>query len=709
MAKVESDLLPPGPAPDLPDVEVNFSIKIGEEWRDLGNAVSDRFAFARLPFPQDLFLDPGHYEILVRTLDGSRPARGHLLITGNKPALLVSVDGAVLRSREGVLAFLGRNLLHRQYELVPGAHEALHQLAEHYQIVYVAPLRDESLLETTRENLFERDKLPPGPILTNDFGLRLKEQSKALSHQRLREFMDNVIAELRGFYGVPLVGGIGRADSEQIDREIMDRHCLETRVIPKMPSRWWPPWRWFREGRNRLLLVGETAWHDIAKHFSEAHPRLERIAHGLYERRFHPDPHTRFQTKVDLVSGAALCFGNSAKLHIDGMEAFGAVTNLFQGAETVFAEIYEFGHDIIGKTFANIFSERAAAGKHVRLTSDFLGSSGWWPPSMLFFARMAAKGVRVSRFVFPLAELPALLDAPFFRTHRKVAALKIKGENGRVRDVAVLGGRNWKDPYWFTLHDYTIVVEGTVVKNVVHHLAKVANELTGSPLTKRERQAFEAASPDAHADNQPLRYVVHYPKDDQNIQRVFLALLQNSESDTFMMESPFPLTTELMREIIAEKKARPDKEITWVLGTHGDRAYGLLDAYAHAQGLLLKRHGIRVLIRGPLNENKMSPMHAKTFSDGQNLAVCSWNPDQQSDKDLETAVLVTPNPEDPRSTERIEDMLNRGIRKDIAEGIDLEEWLQVILKNQTGTPEDLYRTLLLKLAKKTQASVNYFL
>jgi len=711
-AKVEFDNLPPGPARDASGIEVNFSIKIGEEWRNLGNATSDGFAFARLPFPRNQTLAPGHYEIRVQGAkpgDRVRPSSGRLLVTGRKPALLVSVDGPVLKSPPGISAFLGRNLFHLNYPLVDGAHEALHRLAEHYDLVYVAPLRDESTLENTRKNLFELGGLPPGPILTNDFGWRFKEHSRTVSYQRLREYMDNAIAGLRGFEGVPLIGGIGRSERGRIDRTVMQRHCLETQIVPDTTSRWWQFWKRFPRRDHRRLLAGKSAWHRIADHYLQERERLTQIAHGLYDRRFHADPHIRHQTELDLVSSSQLCLGNSAKVYVNGPEAFDAVTTLMRGAETLFGEIYEWGPDEIGQKFADILSERAAAGKTARMTADFFGSSGWSLSSIFFFLGMTKSGVHISRFVFPLAEVPALIDAPFFRTHRKVLALKILGENGAVRDVAVLGGRNWKKPYWTTLHDYTIVVEGNVVKPVVEHLTHVADKLTGAPLTRKERQAFHTPSPNPHPDNQPLRYVVHYPKNDASIQRTFLSVLRNPESREFIWESPFPIMTDLMREIIAEKRAHPEKEFTWILGTQGEKDLGLLDANAVVQGLILKRHGIRVVMRGPLNENHMSPMHAKSFSDGHNLAVCSWNTDEQANKDLETCVLMSRDTKNPKTQERINQALDDGLRKDLANGIDIEEWLNNVVPANKGRWANFRRRVLLKLAQWTQRSLNYFL
>ncbi len=709
IAKTEIDDLPPGIAPDAPGVELNFSIKVGGEWRNLGNATTDPCAFARLPFPRDVTLAPGHYEIAVRGLsDVVRPASGRLLITGDKPTLMVAVDGGILRSRPGISSFIGRNLLMNRYEPVPGAEEALQRLSEHYQIVYVAPLRDESTLANTRYNLFEDAKFPAGPILTNDFGLRLKEYSRAVSHQRLAEFMDNTIAELRGFDGVGLVGGIGRTDRGQTDHRVMERHCLETRIVPNTTTPWWQFWKWFGRRQSQKLLAGKTAWHGIQDHFLTEHERLAAIAHGLYERRFHADPHVRFQTELDLVSGAYLCMGNTATLYTDGQEAFNAVTALFKGAETVFAEIYEFGPDTVGNAFADIFSERASSGKHVRLTSDFIGSKGWSPSSWRFFGRMAMKGVRVSRFNFALAEFPDIFNAFFFRTHRKVAAVKVRDADGRIRDVAVLGGRNWRKEYWDSLYDNTVVVSGPVMRPVVEHLEKVT-ALARHALHADEKKAFAPEDDQNHPDNLPLRYVFHYPKNDENIKRAFLSMLNNPNSDAFIMETSFPLTTEIMRDIVSAMEAQPEKQFIWIVGTHDEKSYGPLDAFCHAQGLILKKRGMRVLMRGPLNEFGMSPMHVKTFSDLINLYVGSWNPDEQSNKDLESGVIASPDPQNPATMEKITHMLQQGLLKDVANGLDLEEWLTLILPETGGGLEGLYRRLLVKLAPEFQEKLNYFL
>lgn len=711
LAKVECDDLQPGLARDAQGIELNFSVKVGDEWRNLGNAVSDHFAFARLTLPPDLQFPPGDYEILVRGAkagDKVRPARGRLLITGNKPTLLVSVDGVLLKSRPGIPAFFRRNLLQEEYPVVAGAAEALRRLAEHYDIVYVAPLRDESTLAVTRQNLFETGRLPQGPILTNDFGWRLKEHSRTVSYERLREFMDNTIAELRGFEGAPVVAGIGRDEPGRIDETLMGRHCLETRIIPQSTPRWWQMWGHNPWWRRSLARRAEAAWQATADHYIAEKDRLRDVAQGLYARRFHADPFIRQQTEIDLVSGSALCFGNSAKVYINGPEAFEAVTQLMRGAETLFGEIYEWGPDKVGSTFADILGDLAEAGKVARMTADFFGSTGWSPRAIAFFGKMVARGVHISRFIFPLAEPLALLDAPFFRTHRKVQAIKVRDAAGGVRDIAVLGGRNWKELFWTTQHDYTIVVEGPVVRSVVEHLTYVVDKLTGSPLTKRERAAFATEAPRPHADNLPLRYVVHYPKDDLKIQRTFLSLLQGDASQEFMMESPFPIMTELFRKLIDEKKRHPNKKITWVVGHHREKHLNILDAFALVQGLLLKRAGIDVVVRGPMNEHLMSPMHAKKFSDGRHVAICSWNPDEQANKDLETCVLMSPDPANTKSTETIQAVLNDGIRKDMAEGMDIEEWFRRKWE-QEGWLQRKILGAFLWFARRTHRSLNYFL
>lgn len=630
VAKTELAGLEPGMSPDASGRELIFFLKVGEEWRTLGSAVTDRHAVARLPFPRDLELPPGLYELSVTGRDDScQPGSGRLLITGDRPTLLIDVDGPVLDdSRHTWGRFFRRNILHQHFDVTAGAHDTLWELSRHYRLVYLAPLRNEGGITRIRTDLFREGLLPHGPVFTNDFGLRLKPHSRTVSLERLEEFVDNAIAELRGFDGVPLVGAIALDDRDHPHVAAMKRHGLETMTVPDSEIRFWQFWKWITFRKRRQDAQTTRAWGAIRNSFVGAKDDLAGRARALIGQRYHPDPQVRFQTELDLVTGAKLYFRNGVTLYTDGAQAFEAVKALLQGAKSVFPEF------------------------------------------------------------------PDLANA----SHRRVAALKIRGDDGELRDIAILGGRKW--------YDNTVIVEGPVVHPIVENLERVAG-MTGSPLRPEQSAAF-AVTPRPHPDDLPARYVVHYPKEDLNIQRTFVSMLNNPASPGFFMESPFPLTSELMREMISAKQARPEREITWITGTFSTDRYSTDDALRDAQALILRRHGIRVVVRTPLNESKLSPMHVRRFSDGLSFFVGSWNPDDPSNKDLESGILFSPNPENSEANAKIDEMIY-DIQLDAMLGIDIDSWLEMALPEVTSNAEERFRRLLLRIAPKLQHSLNYFL
>lgn len=116
-----------------------------------------------------------------------------------------------------------------------------------------------------------------------------------------------------------------------------------------------------------------------------------------------------------LVSSAAA----SLRLLRDGAEAYPAMLAAIAGArDEVLLEMYWFGSDAIGRTFAEALAARARAGVTVRVVYDAVGSA---PHDPSLFAALRAAGGQVRAF-HPLEGMwrPELLERCFTRDHRKL-------------------------------------------------------------------------------------------------------------------------------------------------------------------------------------------------------------------------------------------------------------------------------------------------
>ena len=125
----------------------------------------------------------------------------------------------------------------------------------------------------------------------------------------------------------------------------------------------------------------------------------------------------------------------------DGTSAFPAMLDAIARArEEVLLEMYWFSGDRVGTRFRDALAERAAAGVHVRLVFDAVGS---WQTPAIFWAPLASAGAQILQF-HPISPLRRLfrLGSLHRRDHRKI--LIVDGEVGFTGGVNI--GEQWAPP-----------------------------------------------------------------------------------------------------------------------------------------------------------------------------------------------------------------------------------------------------------------------
>ena len=121
---------------------------------------------------------------------------------------------------------------------------------------------------------------------------------------------------------------------------------------------------------------------------------------------------------MERASDAELVRGNTARLLVDGPQAFPAWLAAIEGArDWIHFENYIFRDDRTGRDFRDALCERARAGVRVRVLYDWLGC---WATPARHFRPMRDAGVEVRAFAPPRPVNPLGF---FRRDHRKVVAV----------------------------------------------------------------------------------------------------------------------------------------------------------------------------------------------------------------------------------------------------------------------------------------------
>ncbi len=139
----------------------------------------------------------------------------------------------------------------------------------------------------------------------------------------------------------------------------------------------------------------------------------------------------------EAISGRPLVAGNRVKLLIDGPDTYSAMFKAIQNAKDhIDFETFIFEADEVGRSYADILSQKAAENVQVNLMYDSIGSFG---TPAAFFSHLRNQGIHVLEFN-PVKVLPPFgLSALTHRDHRKI--LVVDGT------VAFTGGVNISNVY----------------------------------------------------------------------------------------------------------------------------------------------------------------------------------------------------------------------------------------------------------------------
>ncbi|HOO47283.1 MAG TPA: phospholipase D-like domain-containing protein [Deltaproteobacteria bacterium] len=216
------------------------------------------------------------------------------------------------------------------------------------------------------------------------------------------------------------------------------------------------------------------------------------------------DPYVRLiaEQSFSRAAGAPHVEGNSVRLLKDAKENYPAWLEAMRSAgRSIHFENYIIYDDEIGRQFAEVMVERAAAGVKVRVIYDWLGTFG--AASRRYWKRLRDAGVEVRCFN------PPRLDRPFGwvnRDHRKMIA--VDGTIGFVTGLCV--GRMWEgypersiDPW----RDTGIMITGPAVADIEHAFADIWSTM-GPGLPQEEIPERSSIHPTGDV---PLRVVASAP------------------------------------------------------------------------------------------------------------------------------------------------------------------------------------------------------
>ena len=275
----------------------------------------------------------------------------------------------------------------------------------------------------------------------------------------------------------------------------------------------------------------------------------------------------RLITLVRSLTGARFYAGNTCEVFTDGAAKFDAlIADIEAARHYILLQYYIFSDDTTGRRVADALCARAAAGVHVRVIYDHLGSFG---TSNSFFQRMRAAGVEVQPFF--KVTFPTVAKRINWRNHRKLCVIDgVTGYIGgmNIADRYVDGGPKFKR--WRDAH---IRVTGPAVASL-HYAFAVDWNFMGCPLIE------ERAMPDVvplprkthGADTDAgMQMVTGGPTDEwSNMSFVLLDAITNATKRVFI-QTPYYLPSEsLLRALQAAALARIDVRV--MIPLHSDSA-----------------------------------------------------------------------------------------------------------------------------------------
>lgn len=312
-------------------------------------------------------------------------------------------------------------------------------------------------------------------------------------------------------------------------------------------------------------------------------------------------------------AGAPLIAGNCVRLLRDAEENYPAWKEaISQARSTVHFESYIIHDDDIGREFAELLSQKAREGVHVRVLYDWMGAiarSGW-----TFWRRLRRAGVEVRCFN------PPQVDSAFgwlSRDHRKTIVV-----DSRIAFVTGLCvGRAWAgnprrhiEPW----RDTGISIEGPSVAEVEDAFASIWASC-GAPLPASDSGSGGPAP--AAAGNVSLRIIATQPGV-ASVYRLDQLIAALARESIWLTDAYFVGTSSYVQALCAA--AADGVDVRLLLPRTGDVPF--VRAISRAGYRILLEAGVRIFEwNGPM-------LHAKTaVADGRwarvgstNLNLASW-------------------------------------------------------------------------------------
>ena len=325
--------------------------------------------------------------------------------------------------------------------------------------------------------------------------------------------------------------------------------------------------------------------------------------------------------------------GNQVRLLRNGSAAYPEMLAAIAAAEQqILLEMYWFGSDVIGRTFAAALGAAARRGVEVSIIFDAVGSVG---ASAEMFAELSRAGAQVIEFN-PIAPWKRRfrLSKLTRRDHRKI--LVIDGQ------IGFTGGINIAD-YWLPLddggggwRDDMVRIDGPAVAGLSECFALVWARLRGRKLRVPDsgsRPAPVLAVGSRRARLPAIRVLgQRFLRTQRQISRAYLHYLRRAEQRIFIANSYFVPDRRVLRALA--RAARRGVDVRIIVPGQSD-----VDIVRHASRAVwgrLLRAGVRIF------EWDESVLHAKTaVVDGLWSTIGTFNFDYMSLRmNLEVNVTV---------------------------------------------------------------------
>lgn len=585
-------------SPDLKGHRVRFSI----DGSPIGIAVTDRDGVARIDHtPESVGIYTITYELAEPDDSGTYledDGQARLFVLTDRPTLVVDIDGTLSDYPDWKVPFSGQKA-----DAFKGAVETLQQLTETYHIVYLTA-RDDALDNKTRQFLFKDHDpetegtqcFPNGPVLYNDWGLNFYEEFSQLDPERHAAFKTETIKQMQ-MVGVPLVAGIGNAETDRIAYEGTG---LEAFIIDHDMEAQHPG----------------TFYSQVLKTLTEPSTVaafMQKVA-AVVENRNLTDPADIFQRDMDILTGTSTTIGNQVETLINRDNALEAFISAIQSADSsITYYTFEFHDDEAGNLIADQLILKSLEGIQVQVSLDAIGSHHV-PPLMAnpLVEKMTAGGVLVHVYNLPSASTAANI---LHRDHRKAIII----DQGQL---AMIGGMNTGTDYLGTGNGEEILYHDIFIRVIgpaAHKIESIFSEQWHKSI--RSTAGSPAADHDA-GGGLNVRIVNHNPKEDFHIRDAYVRMIAEAKSHIYL-ENSFPMDA-VLRDAMIEAAGR---------GVRVDYIYGIgSEAIGEALVKATIENKLKPLLEAGVRVHKYPKyVHSKSLSvDGQYASIGSSNIDNYS-------------------------------------------------------------------------------